>query len=129
MSFFEKFKETLKPKWLDYYQINRSWIKTLMDARNGWVSTPDKGTRPSADLILGAITALEPRLAELMLPFCELNSNAEKLVELMGLHFDPRIELEKRAAEAATSQEASILPLLTDEDTEYLKKIREETVK
>lgn len=129
MSFFEKFKTTLKPKWLDYYQINRCWIRSLMDSKNGWVNTPDKGKRPSSDVILGAITALEPRLAELMLPFCELNSDANKLVDLLGLHFDPVIELEKRAVEAAKTQEAEIIPFLSDADTEYLNKIREETIK
>lgn len=45
------------------------------------------------------------------------------------IDFDPGIELEKRAAEAAATQEAHVIPLLTDADTEYLNKIREETIK
>jgi Family of unknown function (DUF5331) len=80
-------------------------------------------------LILGAVSSLEPSLKELLPPFCDLNPDPTKLVDLLGLNFDPRIELEKRATEAATSQETHNIPLLTDADTEYLKKIREETVK
>lgn len=125
MSFFEKYKVILKPKWLDYYENNRSWIKKV----GAWVSTPDSGKRPSAEIVLGAISALEPRLAEWLFPFCQLNSDANKLVDLLGLHFDPDVELEKRAVELAVTQEAEIIPSLLDPDTEYLKKIREETIK
>jgi hypothetical protein len=125
MSFLEKLKASLQDKWLDYYLVNCSWFKKLPN----WVQTPDKGTRPPSYLILGAMSVLEPSLKELLLPFCQLNSDAEKLIDLLGLNFDPSFELEKRAAEAAASQEAEIIPLLTDADTEYLNKIREETIK
>jgi hypothetical protein len=124
MSFIEKLKDSLKDKWLDYYLVNQSWLKKMT-----WIQSPDGGKRPPCLLIIGAISSLEPSLRELLPPFCDLNPDPTKLVDLLGLHFDPRLELEKRAAEAAISQEASILPLLTDADTEYLKKIREETVK
>lgn len=45
------------------------------------------------------------------------------------MSFIPRNELEKQAIEAAKTQEAEIIPFLTDTDPEYLNKIREETIK
>jgi hypothetical protein len=123
MNFFDKLKVTIKQKWLDYYQINCDWLLKF----GSWVKTPDTGTRPNSATILGAITALEPQLAEFMPAFCDLNPEAERLIEALGLNFDPRKELEKRAAEIAASQETEIIPLLANIDTEYLNKIREET--
>jgi hypothetical protein len=125
---FDKFKVTLKPKWFDYYQIHREWIVELTDKNGCWHKTPDNGKRPNSNLILGAITALEPRLAGLLSPFCELNSDTNKLLEALGLNFDPDIELAKRTVELAATQEAEIVLLLTDADTEYLNKLREENI-
>jgi hypothetical protein len=79
-------------------------------------------------LILGAMSVLEPSFKELLFPFCELSADPAKLVDLLGLNLDPKIELEKRAAEARISQETEIVPFLTDTDTDYLNKIREEKV-
>jgi alanyl-tRNA synthetase len=104
MSSFEELKATLPSKWLDYYEVNRSWIKPLMDSRNWWHKTPDDGKRPCSDIIIGAITALEPELSLWMSPFCELNSDGNRLVEVLGLNFDPKKELEKRAKEIALPQ-------------------------
>lgn len=125
MSFIEKLKASLKDQWLEYYLVNQSWLKKIP----GWVQSSDAGKRPPCLLILGSMSTLEPSLKELLLPFCELSPDPTKLVDLLGLNFDPRIELEKRAVEAAKTQEAEIVPFLTDSDTEYLKKIREETIK
>lgn len=104
MSSFEELKATLPSKWLDYYQVNRTWIKPLMDSRNWWHKTPDGGKRLCADVMIGAITALEPKLALWMSPFCELNTDGNQLIEVLGLDFDPKIELEKRAKETASHQ-------------------------
>lgn len=124
MSVFEKLKVLLKQKWLNYYETNRSWIKKV---NMGWERTPDGGRRPNSPLILGAINAVEPNLAEeCLLTFCHLNTDPNKLVEALGLNFDPEIELKKREAEGSISQEAQIVPSLPDSDTEYLKKLREE---
>lgn len=114
MSSFEELKATLPAKWLDYYQINHSWIKPLMDSRSWWHKTPDGGRRPCADIIIGAITALEPKLSLWMSPFCELNSDGNKLVEVMGLNFDPVKELEKRAKEASNYQNSKTDPYLEE---------------
>ncbi len=52
MSNFEELKATLPRRWLDYYQNNQAWIKSLMDSRGWWRKTPDGGKRPSADIII-----------------------------------------------------------------------------
>ncbi len=34
MSEFEKLKATLNDKWLDYYEVNRSWLKKELPSNN-----------------------------------------------------------------------------------------------
>jgi Family of unknown function (DUF5331) len=91
MAFFYTFTESLKQKWLQFFQANREWISLQMQVES--VYTPDGGKRPSSYLILGVANALEPKLAQLMLPFSKLNPDADTLVEVLGLHFDPNIAL------------------------------------
>ncbi len=123
MMTFEQIKATLPDKWLDYYQINRSWIKPLMDSRSWWHKTKDDGKRPCADIILGAITALEPELSIWMPPFCQLNSDGNRLIEVLGLHFDPEKELKKREEERAK------LPPTVPSDTDEIERIRQQLSK
>ncbi|OKH41833.1 hypothetical protein NIES2101_33765 [Calothrix sp. HK-06] len=91
MAFFYSFTESLKQKWLQFFQANREWISLQMQVES--VYTPDGGKRPSSYLILGVANALEPKLAQLMLPFSKLNPDADTLVEVLGLHFDPNVAL------------------------------------
>jgi hypothetical protein len=94
MAFFSSFTESIKQKWLQFFQANREWIILQMNAES--VYTPDGGKRPSSYLILGVVNALEPKLAQLMLPFSRLNPDADTLVEVLDLHFDPDIVLGNR---------------------------------
>jgi hypothetical protein len=123
MNFFDKLKASAKRKWLDYYGLNSDWLIKC----TAWKDTPDGGKRPQATLILGVVTALEPRLIEFLPALVDLNNNLDEIIRTFGLNFDPRIELEKRSAEIAASQETETTFVLTDLDTEYLNKIREET--
>ena len=91
MAFFNEFTINLKQKWLQYYQTNRNWLVLQMDLNP--VPTPDGGRRPSSSLILGTINALDPDAAQLMMPFSQLNPDPDKLVEVLGLNFDPDIAL------------------------------------
>ncbi|BDA69032.1 hypothetical protein RIVM261_015680 [Rivularia sp. IAM M-261] len=91
MAFFYSFTESLKQKWLQFFQANHEWISLQMQVES--VYTPDGGKRPSSYLILGVANALEPKLAQLMLPFSKLNPDADTLVEVLGLHFDPNVAL------------------------------------
>ena len=123
MMTFEKLKATLPDKWLDYYQINRCWIKPLMDSRSLWKQIPNCGKRPSADIILGALTALEPKLSFWMQPFCELNPDVDKIIKVLGLNFDPEKELEKREEERDKN------PQLHSSDTDEIERIRQQLQK
>lgn len=94
MAFFDNFTDSIKQKWLQFFQINRDWIILQMVVES--VYTPDGGKRPSSYLILGVVSALEPKLAQLMFPFAKLNPDADTLIDVLGLHFDPDIFLGNR---------------------------------
>ncbi len=94
MTFFDTLTTSLRQKWLQFFQVNRSWITLQMQMES--VYTPDGGRRPSAYLILGVVNALEPNLAELMLPFSKLNPDADALIDVLELNFDPDLVLGNR---------------------------------
>ncbi|AFY33925.1 DUF5331 domain-containing protein [Calothrix sp. PCC 7507] len=94
MAFFHSFTDSIRQKWLQFFQANRDWITLHMEVES--VYTPDGGKRPSSYLILGVVNALEPKLAQLMLPFSRLNPDADTLIEVLDLHFDPDIALGNR---------------------------------
>lgn len=103
MAFFYSFTDSLKQKWLQFYASNRDWIKLHMEVDS--VYTPDGGKRPSSYLILGVANALEPKLAQLMLPFSKLNADADTLVEVLDLHFDPDAALGKQSMQPVSQEE------------------------
>ncbi|MBD2725334.1 DUF5331 domain-containing protein [Nostoc sp. FACHB-892] len=94
MAFFHSFTDSIKQKWLQFFQNNRDWITLHMQVES--VYTPDGGKRPPSYLILGVLNALEPKLAQLMLPFAKLNPDADTLIEVLDLHFDPDFALGNR---------------------------------
>ncbi|MEH2209134.1 DUF5331 domain-containing protein [Nostoc sp.] len=94
MAFFNSFTDSIKQKWLQFFQNNRDWITLHMEVES--VYTPDGGKRPPSYLILGVLNALEPKLAQLMLPFAKLNPDADTLIEVLDLHFDPDLALGNR---------------------------------
>lgn len=103
MAFFYSFTDSLKQKWLQFYASNRDWIKLHMEVDS--VYTPDGGKRPSSYLILGVANALEPKLAQLMLPFSKLNADADTLIEVLDLHFDPDTALGEQPMQPASERE------------------------
>jgi GT2 family glycosyltransferase len=105
---------SLKDKWLEFYETNHSWIKILMEESNFSESLDKDETRPEAWFILGVVSALEPSLKEMLVPFCKLNTDEDALVDALGLNFDPEKELTKWKAEKEKSQP----------ETEYLKQFR-----
>ncbi|MGB2927240.1 MAG: DUF5331 domain-containing protein [Limnothrix sp.] len=94
MSFFEQIKPSIKTKWLDYYENNQEWLKLLMDSGE-FVATPDGGRRPQGSVIMGTVSSLEPRLAEILYHFFLVHANFDTVVDVVGLHFDPAAELSK----------------------------------
>ncbi|WNN91534.1 DUF5331 domain-containing protein [Gloeocapsopsis dulcis] len=120
MAFFEDLKISLRQKWLRFFQANRSWLNLYMDAAS--VATPDGGKRPASYLILGVINALEPQVAQLMLPFSKLNPDVDSLIEVLELNFDPNLVLENSPIQAATEQpEAELSQEVPLSDAEIAK--------
>ena len=133
MAFFDDLKTSLKQKWLQFFQINRFWLTLQMEAES--VYTPDGGRRPSSSLILGVVTALEPQLAELMLPFSQLNPDADVLIDVLELNFAPDLLLGDRFSSQIMSGELSddlIIEALTNLDpadlSESLDQMTDEVV-
>ena len=85
----EELKLLVKEKWLDYYEINQGWIVTFTNANKYWVDCSSGGSRPHALIILGAITSSDPRITDWMTIFCQLQSNANELIKVLELDFDP----------------------------------------
>ncbi len=108
MAFFEDFTAAIRQKWLDYYRANRPWLALQMEGRS--IGTPDGGRRPVSSLLLGVINALEPKLGNLMVPFFRLNSDEDALVEVLGLNFDPDIELGEGVSKMTPMQAKSTDP-------------------
>ncbi|MGC1310196.1 MAG: DUF5331 domain-containing protein [Phormidesmis sp.] len=92
MAFFENFTSVIRDKWLDYFRANRTWLEVQMTTTS--VRTPEGGRRPSSFLILGVVNALEPKLSNLMVPFYQLNSDEDALIDVLGLNFDPEAVLD-----------------------------------
>lgn len=103
MAFFNSFTDSIRQKWLQFFQVNREWITLHMKSES--VYTPDGGKRPPSYLILGVVNALEPKLAQLMMPFSKLNPDADTLVEVLDLHFDPDIALGNRYIPPAETEQ------------------------
>ncbi|MDJ0736306.1 MAG: DUF5331 domain-containing protein [Nostocaceae cyanobacterium] len=103
MACFYSFTDSLKSKWLEFFQTNREWIELHMNVES--VYTPDGGKRPSSYLVLGVVNALEPKLSQLMLPFSRLNADADTLVDVLGLNFDPNIALGNKFVPPAATEE------------------------
>ncbi|MCT7965797.1 DUF5331 domain-containing protein, partial [Laspinema sp. D1] len=101
MAFFEEFSATLKNQWLKYFEDNRDWLH--LHTKLAAVNTPDGGKRPPSYFILGVMNALEPKLAQLMLPFSQLNPDPDTLIEVIGLNFDPDIALGRGPATPASA--------------------------
>ena len=116
MAFFENFVSVIRQKWLDYVRSNRPWLELQM--RQTSVRTPDGGRRPSSFLILGVVNALEPKLGNLMVPFYQLNSDEDALVEVLGLNFDPEIALDNGNVPTTLEAENEDTPLLPDSPDE-----------
>lgn len=84
----DQLRRSLKDRWLDYYEENRSWISRL----SIWVSCEGQ-RRPSSSFILGVLSIEEPRLTELLPLIVDLSTHPDRIVVALGLNFDPEQEL------------------------------------
>lgn len=93
----DQLRRSLKDRWLDYYEANRSWISRL----SIWVSCEGK-RRPSSSFILGVLSTEEPRLTEMLPLIVDLSNHPDRIVVALGLNFDPEQELNHKQLKAET---------------------------
>jgi len=84
----QQLRQSLKVKWLIYYQRNRSWLVKMRI----WASY-DGQRRPSSGFMLGILSLLEPQLTEILPFLLELNNNPDNVITALGLNFNPEQEL------------------------------------
>ncbi len=119
----EQLRQSLKEKWLNYYEENREWLSRL----GVWVNCEGQ-RRPSSGFILATLSALEPRLNHLLPLIVDLSSNPDRIVLALGLNFNPEEYLEEIAkstkaiaAERITAEssngEVKLLPAAMNEIT------------
>ncbi|AFY32791.1 DUF5331 domain-containing protein [Calothrix sp. PCC 7507] len=93
----QQLRQSLKMKWLSYYQQNRTWLVKM----RVW-GTYDGLRRPSSGFILATLSVLEPQFDQIIPFILDLNNNPDQIVAALGLNFNPDQEL------SLTSSELSI---------------------
>ncbi|MFG3816656.1 DUF5331 domain-containing protein [Limnothrix redekei] len=105
----EQLRRSIRQKWLDYYRDNRSWLARMAI----WTESELGHRRPLSSFLLATATVLEPRVTELMPLLVDLSSDPDRVIEALGLDFDPDRELElaaKAAARERRNRPAILLP-------------------
>jgi Family of unknown function (DUF5331) len=101
----EHLRQSLRQKWLGYYQENRSWLARL----GVWVNCEGQ-RRPSSSFILSALSILEPDLTSMLPLVVDLNSNPDRIVIALGLNFNPDEVLNPRTKVEAAIEDVKLLP-------------------
>ncbi|MEA5505004.1 DUF5331 domain-containing protein [Halotia wernerae UHCC 0503] len=127
----QQLRQSLKLKWLSYYEQNRSWLAKI----RVW-GTYDQLRRPSSGFILATLSVLEPQFEEILPFILDLNNNPDEIVTALGLNFNPDEELSllkvedslvANHLESELSQEKcskdELLTPLTPVEIEHSKKI------
>ncbi|MCC5626221.1 DUF5331 domain-containing protein, partial [Nostoc sp. CHAB 5715] len=84
----QQLRQSLKQKWLSYYEQNISWLVKMRI----W-GTYDGLRRPLSGFILATLSVLEPQFDEILAFLLELNNDPDKIVAALGLNFNPDEEL------------------------------------
>lgn len=93
----EQLRQSLKARWLEYYEDNREWLARLAV----WVDC-DGERRPSSGFILATLAVLEPRLSQLLPLIVDLSNNPDRIIMALGLNFNPDRLLEKHPRDPTT---------------------------
>lgn len=99
----EQLRQSVKHKWLSYYEENRPWLVRL----GVWVNC-DGQRRPSSSFILATLTVLEPQLTQLLPLVVDLSSNPDRIVKALGLNFNPDQQLEAWVKARAVKAKAGV---------------------
>ncbi|WP_159460566.1 DUF5331 domain-containing protein [Calothrix rhizosoleniae] len=81
-------RQSLKLKWLNYYQKNHAWLVKM----RVW-ATYDGERRPLSSFILATLSVLEPKLEQVFPFVLELSDNPDQIVSALGLNFNPEEHL------------------------------------
>lgn len=100
---FEELKPILKDKWLDYYEANQWIIDKVIE--EGYVCGNRHVRELRPQFILGTVTVLEPRLKEFLSKFFLVCDSWHRIVEVLGLNFNLKLELEKRNKQNCTHEQ------------------------
>ncbi|MBD0389309.1 MAG: hypothetical protein ICV54_23120 [Nostoc sp. C3-bin3] len=84
----QQLRQSLKQKWLIYYQQNITWLVKMRI----W-GTYDGLRRPLSGFILATLSVLEPQFDEILAFMLDLNNDPDKIVAALGLNFNPDEEL------------------------------------
>ncbi|HYW20245.1 MAG TPA: DUF5331 domain-containing protein [Nodularia sp. (in: cyanobacteria)] len=84
----QQIRQSLKIKWLSYYEQNRAWLVKM----RVW-GTYNGLRRPSSGFILATLSVLEPQFEQVMSFILDLNNNPDQIVTSLGLNFNPDQEL------------------------------------
>ncbi|WP_375509689.1 DUF5331 domain-containing protein [uncultured Nostoc sp.] len=113
----QQLRQSLKQKWLSYYEQNISWLVKMRI----W-GTYDGLRRPLSGFILATLSVLEPQFDEILAFMLDLNNDPDKIVAALGLNFNPDEELRliKLDHSTAISQVESESPDEKHSENKYL---------
>jgi Family of unknown function (DUF5331) len=109
-------RQSLKQKWLSYYEQNSSWLVKM----RVWASY-DGLRRPSSGFILATLSVLEPEFEKMLSFMMDLSNNPDKIIAALGLNFNPDEELhliksqtqvKSHSSQDKLSQESKVVPLV-----------------
>lgn len=94
-------RQSLKMKWLSYYEQNRAWLVKM----RVW-ATYNGLRRPSSGFILATLSVLEPEFDQVLAFIMELNNDPDEIVTALGLNFNPDAELRQAQVNSHQQQQA-----------------------
>lgn len=97
-------RQSLKTRWLTYYDENREWIERM----GIWVECGGV-RRPSSSFILGTLASVEPELTNLLPLVVDLSNNPDRIIMALGLNINPDHALKSLAADR-TEKPLKMLP-------------------
>ncbi|BAY99226.1 hypothetical protein NIES37_32050 [Tolypothrix tenuis PCC 7101] len=108
----QQLRQSLKMKWLSYYQQNRPWLVKMRI----W-ATYDGLRRPSSGFMLATLSVLEPEFDQILDFIMELNNNPDEIIRALGLNFNPDKELDLiNKEDAIVADQFSAEPLAEIQD-------------
>jgi len=92
-------RQSLKIKWLSYYEQNRSWLVKMRIWKDY-----DGIRRPSSGYIIATLSILESELKKILPFILDLNNNPDQIITALGLHFNPEQELNSLKSQHSTAK-------------------------